>query len=150
MNSSQSVLILNHNTIHTQNNNLKIKIKLNKPKSQLSDININNFEQYISYTKVDINDIKKTLRPDVKLNYLDKNEALDVSRLNTNNLTNTTRYPDPNNARKLYCKELKLLSNNLPNMLTYIDAYAQIFPDKYDYQEMKFNIYQQHLYRNYN
>jgi len=146
MNPSQSVLILNQNMDSNPYSKPKLKIKINKP----VNITKENFEQYINYPKIDVSKIKKTLRPDIKINNLNNDEALDVSRLNIDNLANTTRYPNPNNARKLYCSELRLLSNNLTNILVYIDCYSQLFADEYDYQQMKYEIYLQYLNKQHN
>jgi len=128
----------------------KIKIKINetKPIESYNGINIYNFESFIYYAKVDINQIKSHLKPDVRLQMLGENETLDVSKLNTTNLTNTRKLPTPTNARKLYCPDLRLTSNDLPNLLTYIDSLAQLHFNNLDYQKIKFAMVKQFLTKN--
>lgn len=148
----------------------KIKIKINKPNTPVlvgntesinkqCTVNINknttitdpniitkfNFDQLFQYTKTDISTIRPNVKPNTRLSSLADDEILELSNLDTTTFKGTYRIKTPKAGRKLISKELRLLSNNLNNILCYAHAIEQIWPGKYDYAAIKYDLYQQYM-----
>lgn len=160
--------------VNLNNNNDKLKIKIKQPsivavKSKSNNNNIkdilktyglsledvpviddniithHNFESKIQYPKVDATKIDNHVRPDLKLDCLGNNKVLDISNLDIKSFKGTARIQTPSFTRKLYCKELNIISSDINKMLLYIDCLQQLKYKNYDYVLLKYNVYQQHI-----